>query len=177
MRRFVRHRNAASRVHVQGALTRRMVSQRGAKEPLLRICNGLRMARTPNNTKRQDCGHDWWSIRILTSYSWKRNTCLCHQVKDASNVLECQMSDKLESQGDGSWQPNNIREIPQLRNMKIPKVSENGSQEPQQSPKHYKARSSSTSANDIFIIFAIPFPKLRNPSRAESLKVTDMPIG
>ena len=45
-------------------------------------------------------------MRILTLYSevwtWKRNTCLCHQVKNGSNVIECQLSEKLESQGDGS---------------------------------------------------------------------------
>ena len=78
---------------------------RGAQKGL-RICKGLKMARTRNNTKRQDCGHNWWSIRILTLYSevwtWKRNTCLCHQVKNGSNVIECQFSEKLESQGDGS---------------------------------------------------------------------------
>ena len=72
----------------------------------LRICKGLKMARVRNNTKRQDCGHNWWFIRILTLYSevwtWKRNTCLCHQVKNGSNVIECQLSEKLESQGDGS---------------------------------------------------------------------------
>ena len=44
---------------------------------------------------------------------------------------------EFENQGDGSWRPNTIREIPKLRNMN-PKASENCSHEPQQSPKHYK---------------------------------------
>ena len=98
-----------------------------------RICNGLRMARMRNNTKSQYCGHKGWSNRILTSYSavgtWMRNTCVCRQVKDASNAVECQLSEKCENQDDGSWQPSNLREIPQLRNMN-PNVLENCSQNP-----------------------------------------------
>ena len=92
--------------------------------------------------------------------------------------LRRHLNEKCESQGDGSRHLNKIPEIPQLRNMN-PKVSENGSQESQQSPKHYKntARNSSTSENAIFISFGISFPKLRNPSRDESLEVTNIPIG
>ena len=151
----------------------------------LRNCKGLRMARTRNNIKRQDCGHNWWSICILTLFSevWtrKRDTCLCHQVKDASHiVIECQLSEKLKSQGDGSRQPNNIQEIPQLgiRIQKfrkwipgtpaLPKTRQKCSAEFLNA-----ARNSSTSENAIFISFGIPFPKLRNPSWNESLKVTD----
>ena len=42
--------------------------------------------------------------------------------QNASNEIECQLSEKSENRGDGSWRPNNIREIPQLRSMN-PKVS------------------------------------------------------
>ena len=135
-----------------------------------------------NNTKSQHSGRKGWSNRIRTSHSevgtWKQNTCVCRQVKDASNVIECQLSEKFENHDDGSWQPNNLREIPQLRNMN-PKASENCFQKPRQSPKHYKnaARNSSTSENAIFISFGILFPKLRNPFRDESLEFTDIRIG
>ena len=134
-----------------------------------------------NNTKSQYCGRNGWSNRVLTSYSevgtWKLNTCVSRPGKDASNVIECQLSEKIENQDDVSWQPNNFREIPQLRNTN-PKVSENCLQKPKQSPKHYKnaARNSSTSENAIFISFGISFPKLRNPSRDESLEVTAYPL-
>ena len=52
-----------------------LTSFRGAQKGL-RICKGLRMARVRNNAKLQDCGRNWRSTRILTSYSevytWKR---------------------------------------------------------------------------------------------------------